>query len=416
MGVIFKNENKLGEKMFITTLSCGVKCYIIPKYGFTKSQASVVFNYGSSDIKFSYDGEELISPKGTAHFIEHKMFEKENGNYFVDFVQNGCEANAFTDFSKTAYYFSGKNNFYDNFGRLIEMTQNFHSTDLSIEREKAIIGQEIAMYDDNADWVVYMNLLKKLYKNHPVRYAISGTKASIDNINLNSLTTAYNTFYVPQNMSIVVCGNVDYKKIEDIAEKFIVERPSLGTKLPAKEPSYISTNFVKSRMNLGIPTFNIGFKHSDLQPNIEDIFGYKMLLDIILGDSSYLSSRLLDNKAMVEGFGFQYLWGRDLSLSVVMGRSKEPRRVANEVVREILRYSRMGISNEVFERIKTKHLGRFIRGFNSIDAICMAQTELSVIDKDLFEGFNVIRNMEKSTLERLLSQFDPHKVVLSVVE
>lgn len=416
MGLTVKNENSLGEKMFINKLSSGPKCYIIPKYGFSQKQAVISFGYGSADISFTYMGKGYNSPKGTAHFLEHKMFQKKDKDYFTEFINNGAMSNAFTDATKTAYYFSCRDNFYENFELLLKMVSEKYFEEESVEKEKGIIGQEIAMYNDDPNWIVYFNMLGKLYKENPIRYGIAGTGKSIEAINVNVLETAYDAFYTSENMSVVVCGDVDCQKVADMIEKFAKDIKSEAIKKRPEEPSGIGGNFVRKRMGLSVPVFNLGFKHFSKEHDIKQIYGYKMLLDIIAGESSAANEKAMARGLISEPMGMQYLWGSGVSLSIIMGRSCDPRRLGNGIIKEIGALKNNGIPMEQFKRIKKKHVGRFIRGFNSVDAICMAQTELCGLNSDLFDGYNAIKYMEKDYLETLLSSFDNERAVLSVVE
>lgn len=416
MSVTVKTENSLKERMFIYTLSSEAKCYIIPKYGFSQKQAAVIFRYGSCDINFSACGNKISHPLGTAHFLEHKMFQKKNVDFFTEFLKNGADSNAFTDANKTAYYFSCRENFYNNFESLLKMVTEEYFDDESVEREKGIIGQEIAMYDDDPNWAAYFNMLKKLYKKNPVRYGIAGTEESIRKICADTLSQAYNAFYTPRNMTIVVCGDVDCKKVFETAEKMVKERESDVVREEYKETDIIGNNFVSKKMGLSVPVFNIGFRHSPGENGVKQIYGYKMLLDIIAGESSKSYEKAFVRELVSQPLGLQYVWGGGVSLSVISGQSGDARKLGNGIIREINCLKKSGIDNETFKRIKKKHLGRFTRGFNSIDAICMAQTELCGLNSDLFDSYNVIKNMDKDYIETLLTSFNSNCAVLSVVE
>ena len=148
MSFIIKENETLKERIYINELSSGVKCYIFPKSGFGEKEAVFAVKYGSKDVVFQENGTKYRAPYGTAHFLEHKLFEEEGGNVFNDFVKEGAMANAFTDFNKTAYYFQSRNHFESNFRRLIQFVQSPYFTDESADREKGIIEQEISMYDD----------------------------------------------------------------------------------------------------------------------------------------------------------------------------------------------------------------------------------------------------------------------------
>jgi predicted Zn-dependent peptidase len=140
-------------------------------------------------------------PDGIAHFLEHKLFEQENGTNSLDTLTTlGVSANAYTSNNHTAYLFECTDNFYEALTELMDYVQNPYFTDENVEKEKGIIEQEIMMYDDYPDWVVYMNAIKNMYKNNPVRIDIAGTKNSIAKIDKEVLYKCYNTFYNPSNM------------------------------------------------------------------------------------------------------------------------------------------------------------------------------------------------------------------------
>lgn len=419
MNLTMKSNSILGEKMYVSTLPRGIKCYIIPKSGFKKNQAVVSFAYGSSDINFLAGDKRISTPLGTAHFLEHKMFENEDGNYFNDFVSGGASTNAFTDFSKTAYYFDGSENFYSNLKTLSKMVSKVYLTDENVDKEKGIIKSEISMYDDDPSWKVYYNMLEKLYRFNPIRYGIAGSGKTISGINPETLTTAYEGFYTPGNMSVVVCGDVEPEAVWDtisqnLDKEFLKRKPAKS--ILYKEPKGISKNFVEAEMGLGVPMFNLGFKLNPKGNSTQQVYGMKMLLDLMVGESSYLFGRLQSSGYLEESLGVQYIWGKDVALAVVIGQSKEPRVIANAIAREISRFKNRGINNDDFYRIKKKHLGRFIRGFNSIEAVCMAQTELLGLNTDLFEAFDVVRYMDIEYLNQLVLQLDKYKAVLSVVK
>ena len=169
-------------------------------------------------------------------------------------------------------------------------------------------------------------------------------------------------------------------------------------------------------MGLSVPVFNIGFRHSPGENGVKQIYGYKMLLDIIAGESSKSYEKAFVRELVSQPLGLQYVWGGGVSLSVISGQSGDARKLGNGIIREINCLKKSGIDNETFKRIKKKHLGRFTRGFNSIDAICMAQTELCGLNSDLFDSYNVIKNMDKDYIETLLTSFNSNCAVLSVVE
>ena len=187
----------IDEKIFNRESNNGLKIFFMPKKGYTKKYAVLSTDYGSIDNSFLPIGEsEVIEvPEGIAHFLEHKLFEEKDRNIFESFSDIGAQVNAYTNFNQTSYLFYTTENFYEGLGLLIDFVQNPYLTDENVEKEKGIIAQEIMMYEDNANWRVYFNLLRAMYHNHPIRIDIAGTVESINTIDKEMLYKAYNTFY-----------------------------------------------------------------------------------------------------------------------------------------------------------------------------------------------------------------------------
>ena len=196
-------NSKVKEKLYIEKLDNGLTVMIVPKKNIQKKYAIWATNYGSIDNEFIIPGEDKNTqvPDGIAHFLEHKMFEQENGTNSLDMLTAlGVNANAYTTNNHTAYLFECTDNFYEALNELMDYVQNPYFTDDNVEKEKGIIGQEIMMYDDYPEWAVYMNAMKSMYKNNPVKIDITGTIKSISEINKEILYKCYETFYNPSNM------------------------------------------------------------------------------------------------------------------------------------------------------------------------------------------------------------------------
>src|SRR5574342_730560 len=205
-----KTFDQLDETLHYEECENGLKVYVLEKKGFNKTFATFTTHYGSVDNHFKPLGkqENVKVPDGIAHFLEHKLFEKEQGDVFQQFSKQGASANAFTSFTRTAYLFSSTSNFENNLETLIDFVQEPYFSEKTVEKEKGIIGQEITMYDDNPDWRLYFGLIQNMYKNHPVSIDIAGTIESISHITKDMLYECYETFYHPSNMLLFVVGPI----------------------------------------------------------------------------------------------------------------------------------------------------------------------------------------------------------------
>ncbi len=213
---------KVKEKLYKEKLENGLTVMIVPKPGLQKKYIIWGTNYGSNDSKFIVPGEKEVTtvPDGVAHFLEHKLFEQENGTNSLDVLTAlGVNANAYTTNNHTAYLYECTDRFYEALDEFMDYVQHPYFTDQNVEKEKGIIGQEIMMYDDYPEWVVYQNALNAMYYNNPVKLDVTGTIETINKIDKEILYKCYNTFYNPSNMAMVICGDFVPEKILQEVQK-----------------------------------------------------------------------------------------------------------------------------------------------------------------------------------------------------
>lgn len=413
-------ENKtLGEKIITDTLPSGLKCYIMPKVAYREKMAAVGVHYGSADIAFCKDGQTIRTPKGTAHFIEHKLFEEEWGNVFEEFTKNGANANAFTNANQTVYYFSCMDQFEKNLGLLLDFVQSPYFPEDSAEREKDIIGQEIAMYNDDPSWIAYFNMLKAMYKKHGVRYSIAGSEQSIAKIHERVLYDSYHAFYSPESMSVFCTGDVDEKTcMEHIREHWHSKGRQKAETVEEAEPFEIERQYVEAEMDVARPMFQLGYKClPSSKEECKQKFCMRIVLDLLFANSSKAFQMLQERDLLFGELGYQFLSGRGYGFVAISGVSNQPKEAADVINQSIWHMQKEGVSEEAFQRVKKKQIGRFIRGFNSLSAITMSQMELALHGDDLLAGFSQLQAVEKKDAEDLLRQeFHPERLVLSVIK
>ncbi|MFH1998255.1 MAG: insulinase family protein, partial [Planctomycetota bacterium] len=187
MMTLRKIENHLDEDLYAGTAPSGLHYLLNRKRGFSKTIGLLGVRFGSTDNAFSSQGKRIEVPEGTAHFLEHKLFEDLEGDVSDRFAANGASCNAGTGFSTTSYTFSCTGKVKDNLALLLNFVQSPYFTPELVEKEQGIIGQEIMMYNDDPDWVAFFNLMKCLYREHPVQQNIAGSLDSIREINSNVL-------------------------------------------------------------------------------------------------------------------------------------------------------------------------------------------------------------------------------------
>jgi predicted Zn-dependent peptidase len=401
--------DQLKETLYYEKMDNGLDVYILPKEGFNKTFATFTTKYGSVDNNFiPHEQKEFHHvPDGIAHFLEHKLFEKEDGDVFQQFSKQGASANAFTSFNRTAYLFSSTSNVEKNLETLIDMVQSPYFTEKTVEKEKGIIGQEITMYDDNPDWRLYFGVIENMYKHHPVKIDIAGTVESISHITDKLLYECYNTFYHPSNMLFFVVGPVDPQKImglikENQSKKDYTKQPDIQRRFET-EPSEVAEKRKVLKMNVQTPKCLVGVKAKDTEQSGKEMLKNELtvnvLLDILFGKSSDLYYALYNEGLIDETFSYDYTQEAGFGFAMAGGDTERPDELAERLQRYMLE-AKAGqhFTEEALERTKKKKIGGFLRQLNSPEYIANQFTRYSFNEMNLFD---VVPTLEKITFDDL---------------
>lgn len=415
---------KVKEKVYTEKLKNGLTVMIIPKEGIKKKYIIWGTHYGSNDSKFYVPGEEQITevPKGVAHFLEHKMFEQENGRNSLDVLSSlGVNANAFTTNTHTAYLYECTDNFYEALDEFMDYVQHPYFTDENVEKEKGIIGQEIMMYDDYPEWKVYLNALEAMYHNHPVKLDITGTIETISHIDKDILYKCYNTFYNPSNMCLVVCGDfIPEKILIEIEKRLINKKPSGEIKrVYENEEESIVKPQVESKMEVSIPLYTIGIKCNPpkQKEKVKTHISIDILLNMIIGESSKLYQELYKEGIILGMPSFEYEFTDEYAHILISGSSRSPETCYSKIVEEFEKVKQNGINKDDFERTKKMIYGDYIKEYNDVSNI--ARMFLGDFMKGInsFEYIEEITSLDVDYVKQVLTNnFKKEKMVYSVIK
>ncbi len=402
--------------VYVYTLSSGIKCYIIPKSGFKTYMAMAVVKFGSGDTMFKQNGDFTQIPSGTAHFIEHKLFDKKDKSIFTELSKSGAYVNAFTDFVKTAYYFSCSDGFYNNLRLLMDMIKEPYFDESGVENEKSIIKSEINMYKDIPERAVFSNLTKLMYPDTALGCEIAGSDKSVEKITPEILYACYNAFYTPENISIICSGDIEPEKAALIVQE--TDFTSKGAERIKEEivPNKIN-DYVSKRFDVSEPLFNIGFNHQGFEVCPENTYALKMVFDILSGEGSKLYERLLNKQILTEPLGFSLVCTPSSVCSVISGRSQKPAYAANSFIKTSSLLIKTGVGDTAVKRIKKMYAGRVIRGYNSINAILNAQADLAISGFSLIDAEKAIVDITSDKINSMaLEAFKRSNAYLSVIK
>ncbi len=412
-------ENEICESYTKATLNNGLQIFILEKPQYKSSYALFGTKYGSIDTVFNVNGTETAVPEGIAHFLEHKLFESEDGDAFTKFAKTGAYANAFTSFDKTCYLFSCSNNFYENLDILLNFVQSPYFTEATVQKEQGIIGQEIRMYDDSPAWRVMFNMLMAMYHNHPVRIDIAGTVESIAKIDYKLLFDCYNTFYNPSNMFICIAGNVDTDTcLKQIKKNIKPSTPHEITRIKPQEPTEVADNYTEQSLEVAQPMFCFGFKEEidGKTLSLKNKIITAILLNIVSGDAAPLYKQLINDGLINDEFESEHFCGDGYSALIFEGESNDPKAVADAIKAEIERLKADGIDKKLFNAIRAGMYGSAIRLFNNVESIAMQLVECAMCDCNLFDEIKYLKSVTLEDVQRKLNSINTENTVLSVIK
>ena len=415
-------HGRLDQAVYTETLDNGLRLIVVPKKGFARQYAFFAANYGSIDTSFQVDGVRNHMPDGIAHYLEHKMFDTEDGHALQDMSATGASPNAFTSYQITAYHFESTDRFEENLRRLLSFVSVPYFTRETVDKERGIIAQEIRMYEDSPGSRLGENLFRALYQNHPLKVNIAGTVESIAEITPEMLYRCHGAFYRPENMILCVAADVDPELVKRCALEILPARSDSRVERDygAPEPARPAQTEIVREMEVAMPMFALGFKCPALEPGQErlrqELLG-DMAAEVLCGESSELYRRLYEEGLIDSGFGVACEIIKGMPALSFAGDSDDPRAVMEAILEEAERIKREGVDEALFQRIRRASLGHRVRGLDSFDGLCY---RLSLACFDEYDYFRFPEHYEEMTTEDVRQFITKHVSretgALSVIE
>ena len=392
------------EMVYRTRLSNGLTVALLPKKEFKEVYGSVTVQFGSVDtLVTEVDGDVKEYPAGIAHFLEHKLFEREDASDLMSaFTSLGADSNAFTSFTKTSYLFSATDHFLENLDLLDELVTSAHFTEDSILREQDIIQQEREMYQDDPDSCLFFSTLANLYPGTPLATDIVGSEESISQINLTNLQENFTRFYKPVNMSLFLVGNFDVDQVQDHFERKELE--DLDVQELAREKFVLQP--VKQtdsmRMEVSSPKLAIGVRGKQ-EVAEADCYRYHILLKLLFammfGWTSDRFQKLYESGKIDASLSLEVEVTSRFHFVMLTMDTKEPVALSHQFRKAIRNFTKdLDITEDHLDIIKREMFGEFFSSMNSLEFIATQY--------DAFENgetiFDLPKILQEITLEDVL--------------
>lgn len=408
---------RLGEAVYRTTLANGLKVVLVPKQGFHKTFAIMTTDYGSVDNHFVPRGqtEPVRFPDGIAHFLEHKLFEKQDHDAFDLFGKYGASANAFTSFTQTSYLFATTSQLRANLEILLDFVQDPYFTPATVNKEKGIIGQEIQMYDDDPGWQSYFGMIGNLYPKEPLHIDIAGTVDSIDKITADDLYAAYQTFYHPSNMDLVVVGDLDpeqtlaWIEANQARKTFAPVTPLKRIASPQTAPDQVVAHTTKS-LTVVRPKVSLGLRGYDTVPTGREGLRYNVAVslafDLLFNDTSDNYLRLYDANVIDDSFGYDFVTQRGAHFGQLATDTDQPELFVAEMQAILAAVpQQLQAAQPQFDLVKREAIGRLIGAINSPEAIANQYSGPLFAGSTLFDELAILEALRFEDLETFATAF-----------
>ncbi|AHZ48686.1 EF-P 5-aminopentanol modification-associated protein YfmH [Streptococcus sp. GMD5S] len=392
------------ETVYKTKLSNGLTVSLLPKQDFNEVYGIVTVQFGSVDATYTSLGKGLRHhPAGIAHFLEHKLFERENSeDIMAAFTRLGADSNAFTSFTKTSYLFSTIDHLLENLDLLDELVGGVHFTEESILREQDIIQQEREMYQDDPDSRLFFATLANLYPDTPLAIDIVGSEKSISEIQVSNLKENFTEFYKPVNMSLFLVGNIDVRVVEEyfskkgkeVSNQFMVSKEQLLLQ-PVKKTDSL-------RMEVSSPKLAVAIRGNGQITEAES-YRYNILLKLLFtmmfGWTSDRFQRLYESGKLDASLSLEVEVNSRFHFVILTMDTKEPVSLSHQFRKAIRQFSSdTDITEEHLDLVKSEMFGEFFSSMNSLEFIA---TQYDPMDRGE-TIFDFPKILQEITLEDVL--------------
>ena len=396
---------RVDNEIYIKKLKNGIDVYLCPFNDTKNFYISISVKYGANVNKYKVNNKEFDIIPGSAHFLEHKVMAlSENKEISKRINDLGSLANAWTSYYGTNYNIFGSTNILENIRLLFDIFYNTNINEKCVEEEKGIIGEEIDMYDDQINSLMYSHLFKNLFHNSYVNNTVVGTREDISKITAASLNRIYNDFYVPNNTFIIVCGNFIVEEVMNAIEEYMDKLNLKEKKLPKiikpKEDESVSISYEELQKETQNVRVKYALKIPKKEFNIKNDTFLKYYLNMILSCNFSTSSKNFEkykNNNIIYDMNTSSIVIDDYAVLVISATCKDDKLFLDNITNDV---NNLKLNKSSFERKKKLLLKSYIIDFDNIEDV-----EYNICNSILMDNkidFNEYKNIEKMSYERAL--------------
>ncbi|MEG0240400.1 EF-P 5-aminopentanol modification-associated protein YfmH [Anaerorhabdus sp.] len=411
-----KLTNTLNEMIYTDTCDNGLKIVVWHKPDFATTACLFATPYGSLDSSQKTETGELLQfPEGIAHFLEHKLFESEEGDVMNEYASMGANVNAFTSYNETVYYFDTcDENIERPLNLLLDFVQDLRISEESVEKEKGIINQELNMYLEMPDSRLIFETLKSLYKNHPIKNDIGGTCDSVNRTTKEDLMKCYALNYHPAKMTLIAVTPVEPNKIIQLIKENQAKKTfptySKITREFELEPLEVAKPFKTINMDVVNQKTCYGFKFNVMnqtdEQRVKTDWAFRFIFESHFTSMNPSYQTWITEHKISPYFYYETDFSRDYALALFFDEGVDEKAFGAFVQEEINTLKENGLSPSALIQLKNRSLGETLSLFNQPDEITVQYFRHQLTGVNLFETIDLIKNLTVEDCNEIIRKMD----------
>ncbi len=402
----------LNEKIYEHTTKEGLKIYIWQNEKAKGTYMSLAVHYGAIHTDFKVGNKTYHVPNGVAHFLEHVKFNMGKDATAHDaFKRIGGEANAFTTFKFTSYVVYTAQNVEENLNTLLDFVYTPYFTKSLINKEKGIIVEEAKMGLDDPYSVSYFSFLKQLFHKSHFRNEITGSPEEINATTVDDIKNVYNAFYHPENMFLVVTGNINPYEIVKITEENLDQKQFKKFVKPQITKVKEDKSVVKAHQELELKMTTPEFRYAIKVPrkNFKNISDRELTVYLSLfgqinfGPTSEFRENLRE-KELVSSFSCSFSFIEDYVIINFYATTDYYQEVEKAIMEQLQHYS---LDKNEFERKRKVELANLILKFDDVIYVneCL-QNDIISDGKIVNNIKSIYENLTLTKMQELVEKVD----------
>jgi len=354
-------------------------------------------------------GSRIETPKesGVSHFIEHMLFKGTESRSAKDIARDidniGGQINAFTNKECTCYYVHLLDE-HINIGIdvLSDMILNSTFNNNDIDRERAVILEELKMYEDSLDDLSYDLLVENIYADDGLGMNILGNRKTIKSLKRKDILNHYSKYYVPNNSVISICGNFNFEEVVKLIEEKFGKWEEKEVNIEVKEAKFHSCFITKNKDSEQV---NIAISLKAIpEENEKETYALAVVNNIFGGStSSRLFQNIREDKGLVYSiYSSQTLYKKCGELGVFASTSEEYlKEVYDLIIEEIKNLKENYITEEELKESKEQLKGNYILSLESISSKMLSHGESMLLNNKIKNEDEIIEHINSVNMEQV---------------